>query len=61
MIGYEMTESQIAYIQGLIDSDNKVISKGKMMCGKCYPLSDVHIRRIHATTQKEIDRIKNET
>ena len=56
-----MTESQITYIQGLIDFDDKVISKGVMMCGKCCSLSDVHIKRTHATTQEEIDRIKNET
>jgi len=56
-----MTDNQIAYIQGLIDFDNKVISKGKMMCGKCCSLSDAHIRRIHTATQKKIDRIKNET
>ena len=60
MVGKQIEDKQIVYIQGLIDFDNKVIESGIMLCGKCCSLDDAHIKRIYAAIQKEIDRIKNE-
>ena len=53
-----MSEEDIAYIQDLIDYDDKVIGWGQRIMGKCYPLENSHISRIRAATQKRIDEIK---
>lgn len=55
----ELSQEDVDYIQGFIDYDNSIITRGVMICGKCCSLDDAHIKRIHKATQLEINRIKD--
>lgn len=54
----QLPQKEIDNIQGMIDYDDSIISKGCMIMGRCCSLDDDHISRIKSATQYHIDRIK---
>ncbi len=54
----QLPQEEIDNIQGLIDYDDFIISRGCIIMGKCCSLADDHIKRIRSSTQYRVDRIK---
>jgi len=53
-----LTQEDIDYIQTLIDYDDEIIRKGAYICGRNVSLDNEYIKRIRASTQREVAKVR---